>query len=63
MAALRVAAVQASYVLMYRAATLDSVADLAAGAAAQGAQLVVVEHDVAADPDTSSSALPSNQLA
>jgi nitrilase len=40
MAALRVAAVQASYVLMDRAATLDRVADLTAEAAVQGAQLV-----------------------
>ena len=40
MTSLRVAAVQASYVLMDQAATLDRVAELAAAAAAQGAQLV-----------------------
>jgi hypothetical protein len=40
MTSLRVAAVQASYVLMDRAATLDRVAELTAAAAAQGAQLV-----------------------
>ena len=40
MTTLRVAAVQASYVLMDQAATLDRVASLAAKAAAQGAQLV-----------------------
>ncbi len=37
----RVAAVQASYVLMDQQATLDKVAELTAKAAAQGAQLVV----------------------
>jgi nitrilase len=37
----RVAAVQASYVLMDREATLDRVAELTAAAAGQGAQLVV----------------------
>lgn len=41
MTIVRVAAVQASYVLMDQAATLDRVAALAADAAAQGAQLVV----------------------
>ena len=40
MTSLRVAAVQASYVLMDRAATLDRVASLTAEAATQGAQLV-----------------------
>ncbi len=40
MTSLRVAAVQASYVLMDRAATLERVAALAGQAAAQGAQLV-----------------------
>jgi len=40
MTSLRVAAVQASYVLMDQAATLDRVAGLTAEAAAQGAQLV-----------------------
>jgi len=38
---IRVAAVQAAYVLMDREATLDRVAELTAGAAEQGAQLVV----------------------
>jgi nitrilase len=37
----RVAAVQASHVLMNREATIDKVADLAAAASAQGAQLIV----------------------
>lgn len=41
MATLRVAAVQATYVLMDRDATIDRVADLTAAAAEQGAQLVV----------------------
>ncbi len=41
MARVRVAAVQASYVLMDQQATLDRVAELTAKAAAQGAQLVV----------------------
>src|SRR6266446_5440375 len=41
MTTLRVAAVQATYVLMDREATIDRVAELAAGAAAKGAQLVV----------------------
>jgi nitrilase len=41
MTMLRVAAVQAAYVLMDRDATLDRVAELTAKAAAQGAQLVV----------------------
>jgi nitrilase len=41
MTSVRVAAVQASYVLMDRDRTLDRVAELAAAAAAQGAQLVV----------------------
>ena len=41
MTKVRVAAVQASYVLMDREATLDRVAELTAAAAAQGAQLVV----------------------
>ena len=41
MTTLRVAAVQATYVLMDREATLDRVAELTAKAAAQGAQLVV----------------------
>ena len=40
MTSLRVAAVQANYVLMDRAATLERVAGLTAAAAAQGAQLV-----------------------
>ena len=40
MTSVRVAAVQASYVLMDQAATLDRVAGLTAEAAAQGAQLV-----------------------
>jgi nitrilase len=40
MTSLRMAAVQASYVLMDQAATLDRVAALTAQAAAQGAQLV-----------------------
>jgi nitrilase len=41
MSSLRVAAVQASYVLMDREATIDRVAELTAAAAADGAQLVV----------------------
>ena len=41
MATLRVAAVQAGYVLMDREATIDRVAELTADAARQGAQLVV----------------------
>ena len=41
MTTLRVAAVQASYVLMDRDATLDRVADLTAAAAREGAELVV----------------------
>jgi nitrilase len=41
MPALRVAAVQAAYVLMDQAATIDRVADLTAAAAREGAQLVV----------------------
>ena len=41
MARVRVAAVQASYVLMDQQATLDRVAELTGKAAAQGAQLVV----------------------
>ena len=41
MTELRVAAVQAAYVLMDRQATIDRVAELTAGAAAKGAQLVV----------------------
>jgi nitrilase len=41
MPALRVAAVQAAYVLMDQAATIDRVAGLAAAAAREGAQLVV----------------------
>jgi nitrilase len=40
MATVRVAAVQASYVLMDQQATLDKVADLTGKAAGQGAQLV-----------------------
>ncbi len=40
MTSVRVAAVQASYVLMDQAATLDRVAALTGEAAAQGAQLV-----------------------
>ena len=40
MTSLRVAAVQATYVLMDQAATLDRVAELTTAAAAQGAQLV-----------------------
>ena len=40
MTSLRVAAVQASYVLMDQAATLDRVAELTAAASSQGAQLV-----------------------
>ena len=40
MTSLRVAAVQAAYVLMDQAATLDRVGALTAGAAGQGAQLV-----------------------
>src|SRR5580700_7676963 len=40
MTSLRVAAVQASYVLMDQAATLDRVAELTAAATAHGAQLV-----------------------
>jgi nitrilase len=41
MALVRIAAVQASYVLMDRQATLDKVAELTKEAAGQGAQLVV----------------------
>ena len=41
MTVLRVAAVQASYVLMDRDATIDRVAALTASAAREGAQLVV----------------------
>jgi len=41
MTILRVAAVQATYVLMNREATIDRVAELTAAAAADGAQLVV----------------------
>jgi nitrilase len=41
MTMLRVAAVQAAYVLMDREATVNRVAELTAKAAAQGAQLVV----------------------
>ena len=41
MTTLRLAAVQATYVLMDREATIDRVAELTAAAAAQGAQLVV----------------------
>jgi nitrilase len=41
MTTLRVAAVQTSYVLLDREATIDRVAELTAAAAAQGAQLVV----------------------
>src|SRR5271170_3846561 len=41
MTRVRVAAVQASYVLMDRQATLDKVAELTGQAATQGAQLVV----------------------
>jgi predicted amidohydrolase len=41
MPALRVAAVQAAYVLMDRDATIDQVAELTATAAREGAQLVV----------------------
>lgn len=41
MTTLRVAAVQASYVLMNRDATIDRVAELTTAAARQGAQLVV----------------------
>jgi len=41
MTMLRVAAVQASYVLMNQQATVDRVATLTAAAAGQGAQLVV----------------------
>src|SRR5215475_13263674 len=41
MTTLRVAAVQASYVLLDREATIDRVAELTAAAARQGAQLVV----------------------
>ena len=41
MTIVRVAAVQASYVLMDRDATIDRVATLTAAAAAQGADLVV----------------------
>ena len=41
MTTLRVAAVQAAYVLMDRDATIDRVAELTAAAAAEGAQLVV----------------------
>ena len=41
MSTFRVAAVQASYVLMNREASIDRVEELTAGAAAQGAQLVV----------------------
>ncbi len=41
MTELRVAAVQAAYVLMDRQATIDRVAELTAEAAAKGAQLVV----------------------
>jgi Carbon-nitrogen hydrolase len=40
MTSVRVAAVQASYVLMDQAATLDRVGELTAAATAQGAQLV-----------------------
>lgn len=38
---IRVAAVQATYVMMDRAATIERVAQLAADAAAQGVQVVV----------------------
>ena len=41
MTTLRVAAVQATYVLMDREGTIDRVAELTADAAARGAQLVV----------------------
>jgi predicted amidohydrolase len=41
MTILRVAAVQASYVLMDREATIDRVAKLTAAAAGEGARLVV----------------------
>lgn len=41
MTTVRVAAVQATYVLMNREATIDRVAELTAAAAADGAQLVV----------------------
>jgi nitrilase len=41
MTTVRVAAVQASYVLMNREATIDRVADLTRDAAANGAQLVI----------------------
>ena len=41
MATIRVAAVQAAFVLMDREATIDRVADLTARAADQGAQMVV----------------------
>ena len=41
MTTVRVAAVQASYVLMDQQATIDRVAGLTASAAQQGAQLVV----------------------
>jgi nitrilase len=41
MALVRIAAVQASYVLMDQQATLDKVAELTRKAAGQGAQLVV----------------------
>ena len=41
MTSLRIAAVQATYVLMDREATIDRVEELTAGAAGQGAQLVV----------------------
>ena len=41
MTAVRIAAVQATYVLMDREATIDRVAELTAAAASEGAQLVV----------------------
>ena len=41
MGLLKIAAVQATYVLMNRDATIDRVEELTAGAAQEGAQLVV----------------------
>ena len=59
MTSLRMAAVQASYVLMDQAATLDRVADLTAVAAEQGAQLVAFpEVFIPQHPDPGDSAAP-----
>jgi nitrilase len=59
MTSLRVGAVQASYVLMDQAATLDRVAGLTAVAAGQGAQLVAFpEVFVRRHPDPGDRAAP-----